>query len=94
LLPVHVSFAKIYSAGVIGLVGALDEFNASNLVRFADFAKLKIRDAILDSLPNLVWETEEQRRKGNSIEAAIHELRAALDRPLPNLRFPKSCILT
>jgi hypothetical protein len=94
LLPDHVSFAKIYSAGVIGRVGALDEFNASNLVRFADFAKLKIGDAILDSLPNLVWEAEEQRRKGNSIEAAIHELRAALDRPLPNLRFPKSCILT
>jgi RNA polymerase sigma factor FliA len=80
LLPDHVSFAKIYSAGVIGLVGALDEFHASNLVRFADFAKLKIRDAILDSLPNLVWEAEEQRRKGKSIEAAIHQLRAELDR--------------
>jgi RNA polymerase sigma factor for flagellar operon FliA len=80
LLPDHVSFARIYSAGVMGLVGALDEFHASNLVRFSDFAKLKIRDAILDSLPNLVWEAEEQRRKGKSIEAAIHDLRAELDR--------------
>jgi RNA polymerase sigma factor for flagellar operon FliA len=80
LLPDHVSFARIYSAGVMGLVGALEEFNASNLVRFADFAKLKIRDAILDRLPELVWEAEEQRRKGKSIEAAIHDLRAELDR--------------
>jgi RNA polymerase sigma factor FliA len=80
LLPDHVSFAKIYSAGVVGLVGALDEFHASNLARFADFAKPKIRDAILDSLPNLVWEAEEQRRKGKSIETAIHQLRAELDR--------------
>ena len=56
LLPDHVSFARIYSAGVMGLVGALEEFHASNPVRFADFAKPKIRDAILDSLPNLVWE--------------------------------------
>jgi hypothetical protein len=80
LLPDHVSFARIYSAGVTGLVGALEEFHASNLVRFADFAEPKIRDAILDSLPNLVWEAEEQRQKGKIIEAAIHELRAELDR--------------
>jgi RNA polymerase sigma factor FliA len=80
LLPDHVSFAKIYAAGVMGLVGALDEFRASNLVPFADIAKLKIRDAILDNLPNLVWESAEQRRKGKSIEAAIHDLRAELDR--------------
>jgi RNA polymerase sigma factor FliA len=80
LLPDHVSFARIYSAGVMGLVGALEEFHASNLVRLADFAKLKIRDAILDSLPQLVSEAEEQRRKGKSIEAAIHNLRVELDR--------------
>ena len=80
LLPDHVSFARIYSAGVMGLVGAFEEFHASNFVRFADFAKLKIRDAILDRLPELVWEAEEQRRKGRSIEAAIHDLRAELDR--------------
>jgi RNA polymerase sigma factor FliA len=80
LLPDHVSFARIYSAGVMGLVGALEEFHASNPARFADFAKPKILDAILDSLPNLVWEAEEQRQKGKIIEAAIHELRAELDR--------------
>jgi RNA polymerase sigma factor FliA len=80
LLPDHVSFARIYSAGVMGLVGALEEFHGSNLVRFADFAKPKILDAILDSLPNLVWEAEEQRQKGRIIEAAIHKLRAELDR--------------
>jgi RNA polymerase sigma factor FliA len=80
LLPDHVSFARIYSAGVMGLVGALEEFHASNLVRFADFAKPKILDAILDSLPDLVWEAEEQRKKGKFIEIAIHELRAELDR--------------
>jgi RNA polymerase sigma factor for flagellar operon FliA len=87
LLPGHVSFARIYSAGVIGLVGALDEIQSSNLVRFADFAKLKIWDAILDSLPDLVRQAEEQRRKGKSIEAAIHELRAELDRPPTELEI-------
>jgi RNA polymerase sigma factor FliA len=87
LLPDHVSFARIYSAGVMGLVGALEEFHASNLVRFGEFAKPKIRDAILDSLPNLVWEAEEQRRKGKLIEAAIYELRAELDRPPTELEI-------
>jgi RNA polymerase sigma factor FliA len=80
LLPDHVSFARIYAAGVMGLIGALDEFHASNIARFADFAKLKIRDAILDSLPQLVWEAEEQRRIGKPIEAAIRHLRAELER--------------
>jgi DNA-directed RNA polymerase specialized sigma subunit len=87
LLPDHVSFAKIYLAGVSALVEALDEFHASSLVRFADFAKLEILDAILDSLPQLVWEAAEQRQKGKSIEAAIHGLRTELDRSLPKLRF-------
>jgi RNA polymerase sigma factor FliA len=80
LLPGHVSFARIYAAGLMGLVGAVDEFCASNLLQFADFAKLKIRDAILDHLSNFAWEAEEQRRKGKPIEAAIYELRAELDR--------------
>src|SRR6202041_56591 len=87
LLPDHVSFARIYSAGVMGLVGALEEFPASSLVRFGEFAKPKIRDAILDSLPNLVWEAEEQRRKGKLIEAAIYELRAELDGPPTELEI-------
>jgi RNA polymerase sigma factor for flagellar operon FliA len=80
LLPGHVSFARIYSAGLMGLAGAVDEFRASNLLQFADFAKLKIRDAILDHLSNFAWEAEEQRRKGKPIETAIYELRAELDR--------------
>jgi RNA polymerase sigma factor FliA len=80
LLPDHVSFAKIYSAGVVGLVDAVDEFHATDPVRFADFVRRKIRDAILDRLPQLVWDAEEQRQKGVSIEAAIHHLRAELDR--------------
>src|ERR1700722_1820134 len=80
LLPDHVSFAKIYSAGVLGLVGAIDEFRLSNLDSFPDFAKLRIWDAILIGLPELVWEAEEQRQKGKSIEAAIHDLRAELER--------------
>jgi RNA polymerase sigma factor FliA len=79
LLPGYVSFAKVYSAGVTGLVGALDQY-ASNPVGFADFAKLKIRDAILDGLPDLIWEVEELRRRGQPVEAAIHELRSMLDR--------------
>jgi DNA-directed RNA polymerase specialized sigma subunit len=92
LLPDPVSFAKIYLAGVLGPVEALDEFHASSL-RFADFAKLEIRAAILDSLPQLVWEAEEQRQKGKSIEAAIHDLRTELDRSLPKLRFSTNGIL-
>jgi hypothetical protein len=92
LLPDHVSFARIYYAGVKGLVDALEEFHASHFVRFADFAKLKIRDAILDRLPELVWEAEEQRRKGKSIEAAIHDLKRSWTVPLRKLRFPTSCI--
>jgi RNA polymerase sigma factor for flagellar operon FliA len=64
----------------MGLVGALEEFHATNPVRFADFAKPKILEAILDSLPDLVWGAEEHRQKGKIIETAIRELRAELDR--------------
>jgi RNA polymerase sigma factor for flagellar operon FliA len=79
LLPDHVSFARIYHAGVTGLVGAVEEF-ASSPVGFADFAASKIREAILDSLPELVWQAEDHRRKGKTIEVAIRELRSELNR--------------
>jgi RNA polymerase sigma factor FliA len=80
LMPDHVSFAKLYSAGVTGLIGALDEFHSFSPAGFSDFAKLKIRDAILGSLPRLTREGEEQRQKGIPIEVAIRELRTELDR--------------
>ena len=79
LLPDHVSFARIYSAGVMGLVAALEEFHASNPVRFADFAKPKSGMRFSIVCPTLSGKAEELRQKGQLIEAAIHELRAELD---------------
>lgn len=81
LLPDHISFARLHSAGMAGLFRALNEFNPSEHLRFADFAECGIRDAILHSLPHLVWNAEEQQRTGKSIEMAIQELRAKLERP-------------
>jgi DNA-directed RNA polymerase specialized sigma subunit len=80
LQPDHVSFAGIYAAGMAGLAAALEDFNLYDRLGFAVFAQGRIQDAIIDSLPRLVAEAEELRRKGKPIEEAIHRLRAQLGR--------------
>jgi RNA polymerase sigma factor for flagellar operon FliA len=79
LLPEHVSFEGLYSAGVRGLIGALDKFQTPDPVQFPGYVRLSIREAIIDDLRGLVWNAEELRRKGRPIENAIHALNIELD---------------
>lgn len=66
-----VALEDLVSTGIIGLIGAIDRFDASRNVGLETYASYKIRGAILDSLRNLDWASREQRRNHKKIEAAI-----------------------
>src|SRR5450755_3472958 len=62
-LPQHVPFEDLVHAGIVGLIDALNKFDTEKNVKFASYAKFRIRGAILDSLRELDWSPRDLRRK-------------------------------
>jgi len=54
-LPESVSLDDLVSTGVVGLISAIDRFDASHNVKLKTYAEYKIRGAILDGLRGLDW---------------------------------------
>jgi RNA polymerase sigma factor for flagellar operon FliA len=70
-LPGSVSLDDLVSAGVLGLIAAIDRYDPSHEVKLKTYAEYKIRGAILDSLRGLDWAPRQQRKRSKQIEAAI-----------------------
>ena len=79
-LPVSVSLDDLISTGVLGLIAAIDRYDASHDVKLKTYAEYKIRGAILDSLRGLDWAPRQQRKRAKQIEAAIAALEQVLQR--------------
>ncbi len=79
-LPESVSLDDLISTGVVGLISAIDRFDASHNVKLKTYAEYKIRGAILDSLRGLDWAPRQQRKRSKQIEAAISSAEQRLHR--------------
>src|SRR5512140_3046161 len=79
-LPESVSLEDLVSTGIVGLISAIDRFDASLNVKLKTYAEYKIRGAILDSLRGLDWAPRQQRRRSKQIESAIAVLEQRLHR--------------
>jgi RNA polymerase sigma factor for flagellar operon FliA len=79
-LPESVNLDDLVSTGVLGLIAAIDRFDASHNVKLKTYAEYKIRGAILDSLRGLDWAPRQQRKRSKQIEAAISAIEQRLHR--------------
>jgi RNA polymerase sigma factor for flagellar operon FliA len=79
-LPQHVPFEDLLQAGVLGLMDAMRKFDVSKNVRFASYAKFRIRGAILDSLREMDWSPRDLRRKARLVEQTMQQLHMELGR--------------
>jgi RNA polymerase sigma factor FliA len=79
-LPPHVPFEDLVNAGIVGLLEAIRNFDASRGAQIKTYAELRIRGAILDSLREMDWSPRALRRKARQIEESHSRLRQALDR--------------
>ena len=70
-VPESVCYEDLLSAGVVGLISAIDNFDASQNVRLKTYAEFRIRGAILDSLRQTDWAPRLKRRQAREFEAAI-----------------------
>ncbi len=79
-LPRHVAFDDLVQAGMVGLIDALQKFEAGKHVQFSTYANFRIHGAILDSLRELDWAPRELRKRARRLEQADQRLHARLGR--------------
>jgi RNA polymerase sigma factor for flagellar operon FliA len=70
-LPETVMLDDLLSAGVIGLINAIDNFDPHQNVKLRTYAEFRIRGAILDSLRQTDWAPRMKRRQAREMEAAV-----------------------
>ena len=79
-LPPHISLDDLISTGIVGLLGAIDNFDPSMNLQLNTYAERRIRGAIMDSLREMDWAPRDTRKKAKLIEAAIHKAKQRLGR--------------
>ena len=79
-LPVHVDLDDLTHAGILGLIDAATKYDPDKQVAFANYAKHRVRGAILDSLRQMDSGSREIRKRHRQIEAATRELAGELKR--------------
>ena len=80
-LPDGVELDDLISAGVFGLMDAIDAFDLTRGVKFETYCVPRIRGAMLDELRTMDWVPRLVRSKASKMEAARKELEAQLGRP-------------
>lgn len=79
-LPTCVDYNDLLSAGVMGLIGALERFKPEQGVKFETFVLPRIKGAILDELRTLDWAPRSLRSKARLVEKVNEELEKDLGR--------------
>jgi RNA polymerase sigma factor for flagellar operon FliA len=79
-LPKGVELDDLFSAGVFGLMGAIEAFDISRGVKFETYCTPRIRGAILDQLRSEDWVPRLVRSRAHRIDAAWDRLRVELGR--------------
>jgi len=80
-LPSHVSLEDLISAGVLGLIDAVDKYDPDKNVKFKTYAEFRIRGAILDELRSMDWVPRSVRKKSTNLESVYNKLQNRLGRP-------------
>lgn len=79
-LPRSVDVNDLMSAGTMGLIKAVDDFDPSRGVKIETYARFRIRGAILDELRSLDPLPYSTRSKLKQVERAIADLESSLGR--------------
>jgi len=80
-LPPNVDVNDLVSAGVMGLIDALNRYDPTHNIQFKTFAEFRIRGAMLDELRSLDWVPRSVRKKATLLERTYAELEQKLGRP-------------
>jgi len=79
-LPSHVSADDLHSAGLIGLLQALRNYDPSCRCSFETYARQRIRGAVLDELRRLDWAPRSVHERARKLEQVMFDLGQRLGR--------------
>jgi RNA polymerase sigma factor for flagellar operon FliA len=79
-LPRCVEIGDLRSAGIFGLIGAIEGFDMERGTKFETYCSLRVRGSILDELRSLDWVPRLVRSKAQKIAAAYSEAETELGR--------------
>jgi RNA polymerase sigma factor for flagellar operon FliA len=93
-LPEGVDLNDLISAGVFGLMDAIDAFDLERGVKFETYCVPRIRGAMLDELRTMDWVPRLVRSKASKLEAARKEVEAQHGRPPADAEIADKMSLT
>jgi len=79
-LPPNISREELVSAGIVGLIDALDKFDSEMGIKFQTYAEHRIKGSILDELRKMDWIPRSVRKDIHRIEDAIIAVKSRLVR--------------
>ncbi len=79
-LPDHIAVEDLISAGVLGLIDAIEKFDSAQGIPFEHYAKIRIKGAMLDEIRAMDWIPRSLRQKSSVMEKACVSLEQRLGR--------------
>ncbi len=73
-LPDHIAVEDLISAGVLGLIDAIEKYDSAQGIPFEYYAKIRIKGAMLDEIRSMDWIPRSLRQKSSIIEKACISL--------------------
>jgi RNA polymerase sigma factor for flagellar operon FliA len=73
-LPSHVEADDLYSAGMVGLLNAIRNYDPEGGSTFESYARVRIRGSIFDELRRLDWVPRSVHEKARKVQAVIQQL--------------------
>ena len=79
-LPAELSPEDLESAGVIGLIEAMERFDPAKQTKLKTYAEFRIRGAMIDEIRSMQWASRDVKRKIGEVRRAFEELEMKLHR--------------
>ncbi|MFO1476597.1 MAG: FliA/WhiG family RNA polymerase sigma factor [Verrucomicrobiota bacterium] len=89
-LPDHVDHDDLHSAGLVGLLQALRNYDPSCNTSFESYARVRIRGAMLDELRRMDWVPRTVHEKARRIQEVMSELEQKLGRTPTEVQMAKA----
>lgn len=79
-LPSELSIEDLVSAGIVGLLEAIERYDPSMNATLSTFADFRIRGAIIDEIRSMQWASKDARKKLEEVRKAYSELEKSFNR--------------
>jgi RNA polymerase sigma factor for flagellar operon FliA len=93
-LPAHVDVEALNSAGLVGLLKAVRQYNPRWGASFETYARFRIRGAVLDELRRLDWVPRSVHAKARKVSCAMQALEQINGRPPTDVEMARALAIT